>query len=63
MIARSYANRGSLSLKRYGNPVLSCFCVMEIVREFYPELDSIKTRKNKWSRVSDIVKGKTWKNI
>lgn len=27
MIARSYANRGSLSLKRYGNPVLSCFCV------------------------------------
>lgn len=39
------------------------FTVMEIVREFYPELDSIKTRKNKWSRVSDIVKGKTWKNI
>lgn len=54
MIARSYANRGSLSLKRYGNPVLSCFCVKK---------DSIKTRKNKWSRVSDIVKGKTWKNI
>lgn len=36
--------------------------VMEIVSIFYPNL-SYSGRKNKWSRIDDIVKRKTWTNI
>lgn len=36
--------------------------VMEIVKELYPNLSYYK-RKNKWSRINDIVKRKTWNNI
>lgn len=36
--------------------------VMDIIKEFYPTLDFTE-RKKKWSRVSDIAKRKTFKNI
>lgn len=36
--------------------------IMNIVKLFYPTLD-YKTRKNKWSRIKEIVDRKTFKNI
>lgn len=36
--------------------------VMDIIKVIYPELD-YKDRKNKWSRVKEIVTRKTFKNV
>lgn len=54
-----YTEEEVLEIRKLYNNGMS---VMEIVKIHYPTYD-YKQRKNEWSRIADICKGKTWNNL